>query len=411
MFAGAAFNFMHKLVFLFLLIGQAVVLANSFDQQVQFWEKRIARDPDDYLSPTRLGELLLKHARETGDLSANADAEKNFRLALKRNPEHYPAIVLLASACIAQHKFSDAFSRAEEAVKLKPDDAFSQTVLGDVCLELGKTPRAEEAYKKSLQLTPALATHSRMAYLFWIKGDVAASLQSYEAALEAGENGNASPANLAWCHLQKGEFHFRTGDFQKTQAEYAAAAKILPDNYSVLEHLAELRAAQSQYDEAIALYQKVIVQTSRPEYMQALGDVFEFYRKSPEAKTWHEKALAGYLQAATNGTPHYYHHLASFYCDSQTNAVEALKWARKDIEIRQNVFACDTLAWALYRNGKWDEAFEAAQKALAFGTKDSHMLLHASSIFSEAGKKKEAAGLIRQAMEINPRYNSFHAHR
>ncbi|MEO6033836.1 MAG: tetratricopeptide repeat protein [Verrucomicrobiota bacterium] len=145
--------------------------------------------------------------------------------------------------------------------------------------------------------------------------------------------------------------------------------------------------------------------------MQALGDVFEFYRKPAEAKTWHEKALAGYLQDAINGNPHYYHHLAGFYSDSQTNAVEALKWARKDFETRQNIFACDTLAWALYRNQKWDEAFALAEKALAFGTKDSHVLLHASSIFSQVGKKKEAAALIRQAMEINPRYNSFHAHR
>ena len=101
----------------------------------------------------------------------------------------------------------------------------------------------------------------------------------------------------------------------------------MPENYSVLEHLAELKAAQSQYDEAIALYQKVIAQTSRPEYMQALGDVLEFHRKSSEAGIWHEKALAGYLQAATNGNPHYYHHLASFYSDVQTNALEALKWA------------------------------------------------------------------------------------
>ncbi|MEO6033837.1 MAG: tetratricopeptide repeat protein [Verrucomicrobiota bacterium] len=253
---------MRLFVVLFLLIGSSSVFAAGFDQQILFWEKRVALDPDDWISPTKLGELYLKRARETGELSANVEAEKNFRIALKRAPDYHPAIVSLASACIAQHKFLDALAQAERAASLKPDDAYSQAVLGDVCLELGKISRAEVAYKKSLQITPALATQSRMAYLYWIKGDIAMALQSYEAALDPEQNGTPSRENLAWCHLQKGEFHFRTGDFLKTQSEYSAAALILPENYSVHEHLAELHASQAQYDDAIALYRKVIAKTS-----------------------------------------------------------------------------------------------------------------------------------------------------
>ena len=171
-----------------------------------------------------------------------------------------------------------------------------------------------------------------------------------------------------------------------------------------------MRAAQTKIYESISLYEKVIAQTSRPEFCHALGDVFEFAGKPAEAKTWHDKALLGYSKAASADAV-YFHNLAGFYSDTQTNAVEALKWAHKDFEIRQNVYACDTLAWALYRNDKSDEALDAMKKALAFGTKDAHVLFHAGSIYLKLGKKPEATACVRQAIAANPRYNSFHAHR
>ncbi|MEO5803515.1 MAG: tetratricopeptide repeat protein [Verrucomicrobiota bacterium] len=397
--------------FVLLLAVPAFAPAETLDQQIQFWQKRIGRDAEDFISPTKLGALYLQKARETGEFSANVEAEKNFRLALKRNPEHHGAIVQLASACLAQHKFSEALLFAEKAVKLKPEDAFSFAALGDACLELGRIDRAEVAYKKALELKPSLPTHSRMANLHWIKGEIPTALQDYERAIESGKSDSAWPENLAWSHLQKGEIHFRTGDFQKAEAEYLAASKIFPDHYSVLEHLAELRAAQTRFDESISLYQKVIAQTPRPEFCHALGDILQFTGKSAEAKTWHDRALAGYLQAANDGNAHYFHHLAGFYSDTRTNAIEALKWARKDFEIRQNVYACDTLAWALFRNDKTEEALAVIKKALDFGTKDSHVLFHAGSIYLKLGKKAEAAACVRRAMVANPRYNSFHAHR
>src|ERR1043165_6579783 len=104
-FIGSMFA---KLVALFLLVGCSTVLADDLDIQIRFWEKKLAQDSEDFISPTKLGELYLKKARATGDLSANVEAEKNLRLTLKKNPEHRAAIVLLASTCIAQHKFSEA---------------------------------------------------------------------------------------------------------------------------------------------------------------------------------------------------------------------------------------------------------------------------------------------------------------
>jgi tetratricopeptide (TPR) repeat protein len=318
---------------------------------------------------------------------------------------------LLASACIAQHKFAEARTLAEKAVKLQATDAFTFAVLGDACLELGDVSCAEQSYERMLRLKSALATQSRLANLHWLKGHLTNALRSYEDAIQAGEHDATSPLDLAWCYLQKGHLHFRTGEFEKAEATYAAASRILPENYSVLEHLAELRGAQGKYDEAISLYQKVLTRAARPEFQQALGDLYLFMGKPAEATNWHAQAQSGYLQATARGEAHYYHHLASFYSDVEEKPAEALKWARKDMEVRQSIFAYDTLAWALYRNSQWPEALEATRKALALGTKDAHLLFHAGMIYVRAGKGPEGRAYLRQALEVNPHYNSFHAHR
>jgi tetratricopeptide (TPR) repeat protein len=101
----------------------------------------------------------------------------------------------------------------------------------------------------------------------------------------------------------------------------------------------------------------------------------------------------------------------SFYTDAQENPEEALAWARKDLEIRHSVGAYDGLAWALFRNGNFDEAREMITKALAAGTKDAHVTYHAAMIHLAAGKMEAGKEWLRRTAEINPRYNTFHVHR
>src|SRR5262249_1053962 len=156
------------------------------------------------------------------DLAANVEAEKAARLSLQRNAENLPALALLASACLAQHKFSEARTLEEKAVKRPDADAFTFAVLGDACLELGDIDCAEQSSRKMLQLKSALPTHSRLANLHWMKGRLTSALRSYEDAIHAGQSDFTPPLDLAWCYLQKGYFHFRTGDFEKTDEAYAA---------------------------------------------------------------------------------------------------------------------------------------------------------------------------------------------
>jgi tetratricopeptide (TPR) repeat protein len=113
------------------------------------------------------------------------------------------------------------------------------------------------------------------------------------------------------------------------------------------EHRAELLAAQGKYEEAAALYHSVVSRVPRPDFQQALGELYITMGKSAEATKWVDQARNGFLQSAERGEVHYYHHLADFCADVDEDGPEAVKWARKDLELRKNFSTLAALAWVV----------------------------------------------------------------
>ena len=84
---------------------------------------------------------------------------------------------------------------------------------------------------------------------------------------------------------------------------------------------------------------------------------------------------------------------------------EALALARKERERRKDIYTCDTLAWALYKNGQFAEAKKASDEALRLGTRDPRLLYHAGMIANDLGDRVRGAKYLQQALAMNP---SFH---
>ncbi len=397
------------LLLLILAASHAVAQESQTDREIQFWENRLLRDLHDFVAPTKLGAAYLQKARESGRLDFYAKAEEVLKQALERNPNHQTAQGLLASAYIARHKFGDAIALARKLTVALPDEAFGHGILGDALLETGNVRQAENAYAKLVKLEPGLFAFSRAANLCHAKGDIKGALKNFAKALEAGKEENASGENLAWCHVQRGGIYFDTGKFRQAEEHYQAALKILPGYYVALEHLAELRAAQEKFGDALALYQKAAASSPRPELFQAIAELYIFMGKPAEAGPWSDRALAGYRASVGRGEVHYYHHLATFYLSVRLDPAEALNWARKDLEIRQGGASYETLAWALHLNGKSAEAIEPLQKALSFGTVDARLFQSAAEIYKMAGQESKAKQFFKRANRVNPYHLRFHA--
>ena len=415
----------HALAVLAILSGVAAAIARAeppvversreierADAEIAFWASRADRDPADYLTPTKLGVLLTRHARRTGDAALYARAERALTDALARNPSHQPASVALATVYIARHRFPEALATARKAAEADPDDPQARAVLGDAYLEAGDLAAAEAQYAKLAEGAPAgLFALARVANLRHAKGDVAGAIAAINEALAAGEASGAPADDLAWCRVQLGRFAFERGDWAAAESAYNAALELVPGGYSATDHLAELRAAQKRFDEAVSLYERVVAAVPRPEYFQTMGDVLAAAGRADEARGWHDKALRGYLAAAAAGDPHYYHHLAGFYVDVEKNGIEAVKWARRDVELRRTTATLDALAWALHAAGEFREAATTMDEALARGGANAHVLYHASLIYFRAGNPAKAKDCLDRAAAANPKFTEFHVHR
>ena len=94
----------------------------------------------------------------------------------------------------------------------------------------------------------------------------------------------------------------------------------------------------------------------------------------------------------------------------RTNPAEAVKWAKKDLEIRHSVYAYDGLAWALPVRPVQTRRRGDGQ-GVEPGNQGSHLLYHASLIYAAAGPTTKARECLKQAAEVNPKFTEFHVHR
>jgi Flp pilus assembly protein TadD len=81
----------------------------------------------------------------------------------------------------------------------------------------------------------------------------------------------------------------------------------------------------------------------------------------------------------------------------------ALQHARRAAQARDDIYTCDALAWTLFKNGRYQKAWRASQRARRLGTRDATLLRHAALIAARVpGASREAARLLRQARALDP---------
>jgi len=82
-----------------------------------------------------------------------------------------------------------------------------------------------------------------------------------------------------------------------------------------------------------------------------------------------------------------------------------VRWARKDLELRQDHAAWSTLAWALHGQGDLSGAREANARAIASGAEDAGMWFRCAVIEKDSGHVAAARAAFQRALAINPRFD------
>jgi tetratricopeptide (TPR) repeat protein len=378
------------------------------DRAVLNAQRSLQRYPDDATAHYRLGDAYVQKARETGDAAYFVRAERALRKSLTLAPRHSGATRHLAYVLYSVHDFAGAAALATTALELDPADGHAYGILGDANLETGDYDEAETAYRRMLERQADLHAWSRLAGLKSIRGEPAGAIEMLGRAIEEGKASRRPPESIAWAQWQLGMEHFALGDTDAAEAQYRDSLATYPNYHRALAGLAQVRAAQERYLEAVELYQKAIAVIPLPDYVAALGDLHvRTGRPEAAARQYELVEYIGRLNALNRVL--YNRELAYFYADHDRQVDGALALARKELEVRHDVYAYDVLAWALYKNGELGEARAAIGKALQLGTRDARIFFHAGMIHLGLGERDAGTAYLRRALSTNPHFHPLHA--
>ncbi len=386
-------------------------------RQIHKAQGSVEQNQKDAQAYATLGAAYFQQARETGDVSDYELAEKSLGLSLDLVSGDFSAdwpLGTLAEVCMGEHRFLEALQYSQKALALGSGDVSPFATAGDAYTDMGEYKKARAAYARltprDMTLSPraAYARDSRISYLDFIAGDTAKAISLMKVAVAEGVEAQLPRENLAWLYYELGEYFTQAGNALSANAAYVSALGIHPGDYRALAGLAKLRANNGRYAEAIVLYQKAVAVVPMPIFVGELGDLYARTGNTVEAKKQYQLVEYIGLLGKINQVLHN-RDLALFYADHDIKLPQALTLARKEFEVRHDVYTWDALAWALYKNGRYKEAGEADENALAQGTKDSLLLYHAGVIAAKLGDANLARTELTKALEINPHFHLIYA--
>ena len=82
--------------------------------------------------------------------------------------------------------------------------------------------------------------------------------------------------------------------------------------------------------------------------------------------------------------------LSLAFADLGHRTARALELAEAELKVRHDVYTYDTLAWALIKNGRTQDAAKAMETALSQNTAEPSFHEHAAQILESAGRMEEA---------------------
>ena len=360
------------------------------DAQIRDLQEQIRANRTPELALERLGWLFVAKARTTFDPGFYKLAEQ-CAICLEAKKPHAPEALLLHGHVLQNlHRFKEAEPLARELVGSR-GLPFDYGLLGDVLMEQGRLNEAVEAYQRMADLRPDLQACARAAHIRWLKGDLEGATEMMQLALHAASPLDAESA--AWVYSRMALYQMQSGALGLAR-QFCQEALGFQSNYPpALLIEGKLSLAEGEPTEAVDSIRHAVSVNPLPEYQWAFIEALQAAGHLEEAGVVKRELKAN--GAATDPRT-----FALYLATAGEQPVVAVRLARAEFQTRMDVFTYDALAWGLAAAGQWEEAEAKSQQALAEGTRDARLFLHAGVIAAQRGRADEARVLLSQAQAL-----------
>jgi tetratricopeptide (TPR) repeat protein len=369
------------------------------EQSIAAAKAQIEKNPGNYEAYNALALALSRRARETSDANYYAQGEAALQKSFAIAPGNFDGKRVQVWLLLGKHEFAAALQEAKKLNAKMPDDVMVYGFLTDANVELGNYADAENAANWMLKLRPAnSAALPRAAYLRELFGDMAGAQELMTMAFES--NPPSQVEDGAWLLTQMAHLHLAAGNTEAAEKQLQQALAMFPGYHYALGNLAKVRIQQKRYSEAVSLLEQRYQAAPHAENLFDLAVALHLAGRNEEAK----KAFAEFEQKSLKETyiaDNSNHELILYYADYANQPQKALEVASREIARRHDIHTLDCYGLALYRNGRYEEAYKQIQAALAVGVRDAAIFRHAGEIALKAGNAQAGERYLQQAAELN----------
>lgn len=194
------------------------------------------------------------------------------------------------------------------------------------------------------------------------------------------------------------------GDLSGALAALERIARAFPDRVDALTTMGNFLRVAERFPESAAAYGRALERIgAAPErrhwtVFYARGIAFERAKNWPEAERHFKRALE--LQPEQ---PDVLNYLAYTWVDRNENLVEAERMLRRAVEQRPNSgHIVDSLGWAFFRLGRYEEAVPLLERAVELLPEDAVILDHLGDGYWRVGRRREAEFQWQRALRNKP---------
>jgi eukaryotic-like serine/threonine-protein kinase len=373
-----------------LLLADSLVRHGAAAEAAALLRQAQRRAPGDFWINYNLGSLL--------KTSEPAEAVRFLTAAAALRPDSPGVHNTLGIALRAKGDLPAALAAYRKAVELGPAMAWAHNNLGNALRDAGDLPASVAALRKALELDPRSAvTHTNLGSALYDAGDRAGAVAAFRKALELAPN-------YAKAHNNLGTALRDAGDLPAAVAAYQKAVELDPQYALAYTNLGNGLRAQGDVPAALAAFQKAIeLDPKNAAAHTGLGTVLQDRGDLPGALAAHRKAieLDPKYAAAYTGLG------AALRANRDLpGAVAAHRRATElDPQFARGYF---NLGVALRAAGDLPGAVAAYRRATELGPKYALAHNNLGGALKDAGDLPGAVAAYRTAAELKPDFAEAH---
>jgi tetratricopeptide (TPR) repeat protein len=254
------------------------------------------------------------------ELQRNAEAEEEFREAIRLKPDFASAYFRLGMILKEEQRFEEAAQAFREAIRIEPKYVGNFSELGEVLLQLKKPREAAQAYydgEKVEPLTPegyvglgnalrqindfegserafreAIRLKPTFGWAYSYLGKLLSDAGRLNEALKCQRNAVRLEADSAEIYFGLAGILRRLEKFNEAEESYREAIRLAPDSALFHSYLGGLLKDRGRLDEAIAIQRKAIeLDPTMPAAHFGLGLMCADLQKNAEAERSFREAI------------------------------------------------------------------------------------------------------------------------